>query len=177
MSQRKRNKRHDGEERHQESERQRSGLHLATSDLCLAGKPPAIFKIRSPTSKMEIEILLLSTSRGLILLCLPHRSWELLHGHPAPHLLPSWNNDQVAQSCQLKFLMLKWARGYAFVCSSQLQCAPASSSPNLPPYHTVHLYCLHCSAAPGQWPYPQRPRGENGYTVMLQGILCSHFKQ
>ena len=65
---------YDGGERHQESEHQRSGLQLATSDLCLAGKPPAIFKIRSPTSKMEIEILLLSTSRGLILLCLPHRS-------------------------------------------------------------------------------------------------------
>lgn len=93
-----------------------SVLHLATSDLRLAGKSPAICKIRSPTSKMEIEILLLSTSRGLILLCLPHWSWELLPWAPSPTPITQLNQWPGSTELPTRVPNVKMSKGVCIPC-------------------------------------------------------------
>lgn len=126
---------YDGGERHQESERQRLVFISPLSDSMLGRKTSCHLQDQIPTSKMEIEILLS---------CLPQEDWFSSASSPElraaamrgtqPHTYyPSWNNDQVAESCQLKFLMLKWPRGCALrrflpaaVCSCFQQPEPTA---------------------------------------------------
>ena len=71
---------------------------------------------RSDPSKMETEILLLSTSRGLILLCFPHWSWELLPWAPSPTPITQLNQWPASTELPTRVPNVKMSKGVCIPC-------------------------------------------------------------